>query len=38
MLDLEKNWEPLFAHEYIKLEGPSWRSTLSITSSMYCDS
>jgi hypothetical protein len=35
-LDLEKNWGPLFLHEYIKLEGRSWRSTLSSTSSMYC--
>jgi hypothetical protein len=38
MLDLEKNWGPLFLHEYIKLEVRSWRSTLSSFSSMYCAS
>jgi hypothetical protein len=37
-LDLEKNWGPLLLHEYLKLEGWSWCSTLTGTSSMYCAS
>jgi hypothetical protein len=37
-LDLEKNRGPLFLHEYIKLEGRSWRSTLLSTLLMYCAS
>jgi hypothetical protein len=35
-LDLEKNREPLFLHEYKKVEGRIWPITLSSTSSMYC--
>jgi hypothetical protein len=35
-LDLEKNRGATFLHEYVKLEGRSWRNTLSSTSSVYC--
>ncbi len=37
-LDLEQNPGAIFLHEYIKLEGGSWRNTLSSTSSVYCAS
>jgi hypothetical protein len=37
-LDLEKNWGATFLHEYIKLEGRSWRNALSSTSSVQCAS
>jgi hypothetical protein len=34
-LDLEKNRGATFLHEYIKLEGRSWRNALSSTSSVH---
>jgi hypothetical protein len=37
-LDLEKNWGATCLHEYIKLEGRSWRNTLSSTSLVHCAS
>jgi hypothetical protein len=37
-LNLEKNRVATFLRECIKLEGRSWRNTLSSTSSVYCAS
>jgi hypothetical protein len=37
-LDLEKNRGETFLHEYIKLEGRSWRNALLSTSSVHCAS
>jgi hypothetical protein len=37
-LALEKNWGATFLHEYLKLEGQSWRNALLCTSSVHCAS
>jgi hypothetical protein len=38
MVNLENDWGVAFLHDYIKLEGRIWRSTLSSILSVYCGS